>query len=311
MPTEAPRRSSVESLLGVSLTPTPEMAERIIKDLSVSRIAMNPKQPRTQFNDESLQELAQSIKSNGLLEPIIVRKAGKSAKLALDGQPADFELIAGERRIRAHKLLGLETIKAIVREVADKDMHLLALIENLQREDLSVLDRAIGVVQFAEEVGGVEEAATKLGMSRRNAFRYAKIGKAPQDVLAIVKENSLDLWSSELLISIEERLKGGENREYFLKTALKNGKDRASIEAISQQMNIPVHSPKSPPAKNPDASAKLAPKQNPYHVEGNTVYLSLAFQKGKTLSAQEKKSIVFSAQKFLRDAGAKKVDIRF
>jgi len=315
MPTETPRRSSIESLIGLPLSAVQGSVAtgEKIQEIPLTQIAPNPAQPRTEFPEDTLQELADSIKVNGLLEPIVVRPANPSAKLAPGGESINFEIVAGERRFRAHKLLGQPSIKAVVKEVSDKDMRLLALLENLQREDLSVLDRGRGVVQLAEELGGVEEAAAKLGMSRRSAFRYAKIGRAAEEVLNIIRTNKLDLWSCELLVTLEEESQKGGKRDLFLKAALATGKDRSSLETIGRNILGEKAAPAPAGEKEIDEkpSANLAQPTTPYWTKGDRSGLSLELTKGKPLSIKDKKTFSFAAQKFFREAGAKKVDIRF
>ncbi len=314
MPTETRRRSSVESLLGVPLSPipgTPIPGERV-QDIPLSGIVPNPAQPRTEFNDETLQELANSIKVNGLLEPIIVRPIKSSATMALEGEKA-FEIVAGERRYRAHKLLELDTIKAIVRDVTDRDMRLLALLENLQREDLSVLDRAKGVVQLAEELGGVEEAADHLGMSRRNAFRLAKIGRASPELLSIIRANGLDLVSSELFVNLGKQAEEKGVTDLFLKKAAVEAKDKSSLEVLSTVIfgggEVVATQSQKMGGEKPSAIMALTPSL--YWTKMDKSGLTLEITKGKTLSAKEKQSFISAAQRFFREAGAKKVDIRF
>lgn len=314
MPTETRRRSSVESLLGVPLSPmpgAPTFGERV-QDIPLSEIVPNPAQPRTEFNEETLQELANSIKVNGLLEPIILRPTKSSATMAQEGGNA-FEIVAGERRYRAHKILGLDTVKAIVREVTDRDMRLLALLENLQREDLSVLDRAKGVVQLAEELGGVEEAADHLGMSRRNAFRLAKIGRASQALLDIIRTNGLDLVASELFVNLGKQADEKGVTDLFLKKAAIEAKDKSSLEVMSAAIfgggEVVATQSHQPVGGKPSATMALTP--TPYWTKMDKSGLTLEITKGKTLSAKEKQTFVSAAQKFFREAGAKKIDIRF
>ena len=106
--------------------------ESDIKEIKISEIRSNPYQPRKTFNDESLQELASSIKEHGIIQPIIVKKSIKG-----------YELVAGERRTKASKLAGFETIPAIVKDFDDNQMMELALVENIQREDLNPIDEAL------------------------------------------------------------------------------------------------------------------------------------------------------------------------
>ena len=127
-----------------------------IKQINLSEIRSNPYQPRTYFNEEALNELAESIKIHGVVEPIIVKKSIKG-----------YELVAGERRTKASRLAGLETIPAVVKDFTDQEMMDIAILENIQREDLSPLELAEGFKKYIETTGmSQEEVAKKFGKSR-------------------------------------------------------------------------------------------------------------------------------------------------
>lgn len=147
--------------------------------LKVEEIQPNPRQPRLEFDPEALQDLASSIKEQGVLQPILVRP--------VQGGAHGYELVAGERRLRASKLAGLETIPALLREVTDEQSLALALIENLQRENLNALEEAKGLEQLLETFSLSQEAlAQKVGKSRSavaNSLRLLQLPQAIQDSL--------------------------------------------------------------------------------------------------------------------------------
>ena len=125
-------------------------------ELELDSIVPGPMQPRTQFDDESLGHLAESIKSHGIVQPVLVRRVGDH-----------YELVAGERRWRAAKLAGLRTSAAVVKEIADKDLSEVALIENIQREDLNPIEEAQAYSKLSETVGLTQEAlAERVGRDR-------------------------------------------------------------------------------------------------------------------------------------------------
>ena len=127
-----------------------------IKQIKLSEIRSNPYQPRTYFNEEALNELAESIKIHGVVEPIIVKKSIKG-----------YELVAGERRTKASRIAGLETIPAVVKDFTDQEMMDIAILENIQREDLSPLELAEGFKKYIDTTGmSQEEVAKKFGKSR-------------------------------------------------------------------------------------------------------------------------------------------------
>jgi len=150
--------------------------ERILK-ISPDRIKMNPQQPRKNFTDAALNDLAESIKEHGIIQPLVVTRQGQ-----------DFELIAGERRLRSAKLAGLKEVPVIVREEKEQKKLELALIENLQREDLNPLETAFAYQRLIAEFNITqEEAAHKVGKARSsvaNALRLLTLPAAAQEALA-------------------------------------------------------------------------------------------------------------------------------
>lgn len=144
--------------------------------VSIEKIHPNPNQPRTHFNETQLQELSESIKENGVLQPLLVRKKG-----------AEYEIIAGERRYQASKLAGLEELPVIVKDVDDQKMLELALIENLQRSDLNPIEEARGYKQLLKESGMTQEALSKAVSKSRsaitNSLRLLDLPEAVQQLL--------------------------------------------------------------------------------------------------------------------------------
>ncbi|MFO7973325.1 MAG: ParB/RepB/Spo0J family partition protein, partial [Candidatus Hydrogenedentota bacterium] len=153
----------------------------------------NPKQPRVHFDEESLEELSASIRRNGLQEPVIVRKAGD-----------DYELVSGERRIRAAVMADLETIPAICREVSDADMLKLGLIENIQREDLNPIELAHGYKQLIDEFHWTqEELADQVGKKRATVTNTLRLLNLPEAVQARVADGSIAMGHARALLGIE------------------------------------------------------------------------------------------------------------
>lgn len=137
--------------------------------LSVADIDTNPFQPRTVFPEEEIQSLAASIKENGLIQPITVRKAANGR----------YEIVHGERRWRAHKLLGLASIEAFIVHLDDQQMAVLALVENIQRADLADYDAGKAMVQITSAFATKSAMATALGISREDLYRYLSFGDLP------------------------------------------------------------------------------------------------------------------------------------
>lgn len=147
--------------------------------IPVAKIRRNPWQPRKEFNEAKLRELADNIKEVGLLQPVLVRRS-KSA----DGQEEGFELIAGERRFRAHQLNGYDEIKALVTEASDADMAVMALTENISREDLSDYEIGIALRRAESEFPDRKRMAEAMGLSRSQLYRYLAFDSLPDFMLA-------------------------------------------------------------------------------------------------------------------------------
>jgi ParB family transcriptional regulator, chromosome partitioning protein len=162
--------------------------------ISIKNVQPNPHQPRRHFNEATLAELAASIKSAGLIQPIIVRPAG-------DG----YELIAGERRLRAAQLAGLTDIPAIVRQVDSTAQAQLALIENIQREDLNPLDRAAAYQSLIDQLGLTQnELASRLGEERSSIANFLRLLNLAEPVRALVQSGKLSFGHAKLLAGIDD-----------------------------------------------------------------------------------------------------------
>lgn len=167
------------------------------QELSIDQVEANPMQPRTIFHDESLEELAESIKAVGLVQPVIVRKTGDR-----------YELVAGERRWRAARLAGLVKIPAVIRDAGDAEALELALIENINREDLNAIDTARAYANLQEEFGSTQvELAQKLGRSRSAIANTIRLLELPDDVQALIETGKLSEGHGRALLSISDRLK--------------------------------------------------------------------------------------------------------
>ena len=166
-------------------------------ELKIDEIKANPYQPRKNFNEEALNELAQSIKQHGVFQPILVRKA-------YDG----YELVAGERRLRAAKLAGLETIPAIVSELDERAMMEISLLENTQREDLSAIEEAQAYQQLIQKLNYTqEELASRVNKSRTYVTNSLRLLKLPNSVQELVKEGRLSQGQARTLLALDDDLK--------------------------------------------------------------------------------------------------------
>jgi len=182
----------LEALISQDLRESVSETERV-KDLDLERIDPNPHQPRAHFDGEHLKELAESIKLNGVLQPIVVRRSGDR-----------YQLILGERRLRAAKLAGKGTIPAIVRELDDAESLRHALMENLQREDLNPMEEARGYEALKDEFGlSVNDIAGMIGKNRSTVANSLRLLNLPAVVKALIVEGKLTAGHARALLAIE------------------------------------------------------------------------------------------------------------
>lgn len=172
------------------LTETPK--EEIIK-VKLDELRSNPYQPRQVFNEEALQELADSIKEHGVFQPIIIKKSIKG-----------YEIIAGERRVKASKLAGLDEIPAIVRDFTDEEMMEIALLENLQRENLNPMEESRAYKKLIETLNITqEELAKKLGKSRSYITNMIGLQKLPSSIQTMISDNKMSMGHARVLSKLE------------------------------------------------------------------------------------------------------------
>ncbi len=165
-----------------------------IMELNLDDLRPNPYQPRKIFKDEALQELSDSIKEHGVFQPIIVKKSIKG-----------YEIIAGERRVRASKLAGLTKIPAIIREFTDAQMMEIALLENLQRENLNVIEEAVAYKSMLEKLNLTqEELSKKVGKSRSHITNILGLLRLPKSVQKMVINGELTMGHARMLSKLED-----------------------------------------------------------------------------------------------------------
>ena len=165
-------------------------------EIPLSEITPNPHQPRRQFNESSLAELAASLKTNGLIQPIVVRQ--------VDGK---FQLVAGERRLRAAKLAGLSAIPAIVRDIDAYRQAQMALVENIHREDLNPMDRASAYRALMDQLGLTQaELAHRLGEDRSSIANFLRLNELAEPVKQLVRDGTLSLGHAKVLAGVADVL---------------------------------------------------------------------------------------------------------
>ena len=190
--------------------------------LRTDELTPNPVQPRKRFDDESLEELSGSIKSYGILNPLTVRlRCGK------------YELVAGERRLRAAKLAGLEEVPCILIDVNMEDASLIALVENLQRRDLDFIEEAPGISQLIRMFGmSQEEAARRIGKSQSAVANKLRLLKLPSDVLESLRQNGLTERHGRALLRLPNPVAQRAALEYIVDNGLTVAATDAYIDAL-------------------------------------------------------------------------------
>lgn len=165
-----------------------------INEISLDEIETNPYQPRSYFDKEALQELSESIKVQGIIQPITVRRLDKNK----------YQLISGERRLQASKLAGLKTVPAYIRTADDQQMLEMALIENIQRENLNAIEIALSYQRLLSEVGlKQEELGDRVGKNRTTVNNYLRLLKLPPDIQIALRDNRISMGHARAIINIE------------------------------------------------------------------------------------------------------------
>ncbi|MCU4165295.1 ParB/RepB/Spo0J family partition protein [Carboxylicivirga caseinilyticus] len=166
-----------------------------INEIEVTKIEANPWQPRTKFDEERLQELAASIKEIGIIQPLTLRKIGKDR----------YQLIAGERRFRASKIAGLEKVPAYIRTADDDTMLEMALVENIQREDLDPIEVAISYQRLIEECKLTQESMSeRVGKKRSTITNYLRLLKLPAEVQLGLVSKQIGMGHARAIVSVED-----------------------------------------------------------------------------------------------------------
>ena len=161
----------------------------------VDELQANQYQPRREFDDHALQELSASIRANGIIQPLVVRR----------GPKGEYQLIAGERRLRAAKMAGLKTVPIVIRRSTDREALELALIENIQRENLNCIDEALAYFQLMQDFQLTqEEVATRVGKDRATVANYLRLLRLPQQIIEDLKLQILSFGHGKALLGIEE-----------------------------------------------------------------------------------------------------------
>lgn len=193
--------------------------EEAVQDIPVKECRPNPYQPRKTFHADAIEELKESIIQHGILQPIIVRKSIKG-----------YEIVVGERRFRAAKEAGLEAIPAVVRELTDENMMELALLENLQREDLTPVEEAQAYSNLMKELGMTQEQLSKrLGKSRPHIANIVRLLSLPESVSALINNGELSMGHGRALLGLK-------NKEHLMPLVEKIRKEGLNVRQVEQMI---------------------------------------------------------------------------
>jgi len=195
-------------------------ADQVVQMVPITQILPNQYQPRKRFSEEELNSLAESIRQNGILQPILVRRKG-------DGI---YELIAGERRFRAAKLANLSTVPVIIRNSKDDESTVLALVENIQRKDLNPMEEAKSYTQLIEEFGLTQEmVAERVGRERSSVANILRLVYLPNEIQLFIENEQLTLGHAKVILGIQ-------NPQTKIEVANKIIRDQLSVRAVEQMI---------------------------------------------------------------------------
>ena len=194
-----------------------------MSEISLSEIEVNPFQPRQHFDQEALKELAESINVHGIIQPITVRKLARN----------QYQLISGERRYQASKLAGLKSIPAYVRSANDQQMLEMALIENIQRENLNPIEISLSYQRLITECSlRQDELGERVGKNRSTVTNYLRLLKLPPDIQIALRDNRLSMGHARAIISIENP----ESQLYIFKRIIAEDLSVRKVEELTRQL---------------------------------------------------------------------------
>jgi ParB family chromosome partitioning protein len=212
-------------------------AEDELRELEIDLISRGPWQPRTHFDEEALQELAESIRSQGVVQPIVVRASGNN----------NFEIVAGERRWRAAQLVGLDRVPAVVKHFDDQTAAAVSLIENIQRENLNPLEESVALQRLIDEFEMThQEVADTVARSRAAVSNLLRLQELNNDVKALLEDRSIEMGHARALLGVSGITQSKLARE----TAKKGLSVRETEQLVRKTLNPPKKSQK--PAKDAD-----------------------------------------------------------
>ncbi len=224
--------AGVDALLSARPKPVAESDDSGLQDIPLDKLRPSPYQPRTQFDDQAIETLAASLKEQGAIQPILVRQAG--------GQ---YELIAGERRVRAARAAGLESLPAIVRDLSDDEAATVTLIENIQREDLNPIDEAQALRGLADRLNQThEQVAERVGRARATVTNLIRLLELCPEVQQLVRDGKISMGHARVLVPLPA------NRQKKLAQAILD----EDLSVRETERRTKKTKPSSPPEPDPD-----------------------------------------------------------
>ena len=237
--------------VSVKATPMNQMAQ-----IAISQIIPNPTQPRTQFDNEALQELASSIRELGIIQPITVKRDGER-----------YIIISGERRWRASQMVGMETLPAYIREADDENLHAMALVENIQRQDLNAIEIALSMQRLIEECGLTQEAmADKVGKKRSTVSNYMRLLSLPAEVQLALKEGLITMGHAKAIAGID-----AERQVWALKRCLKKALSVRQTEELARKIAQNKSVEAVSEEEYPESYSRLVEQLEPYFSENISI----------------------------------------
>jgi len=227
-------------------TPAAPPEPSALRDIPIADITSNPFQPRKNFKPDELKELQESLSGSGLLQPVTVRPSSRGK---------GFELIAGERRLRAATNLGWSTIPAVVKEMSDQEILTLALVENLQRSDLDPIEEAEGYNQLIRDFGYTQQTvASMVGKDRSTVANVIRMLQLPQAVLDLIQQGHLSAGQARPLLGLEDNARITE----FARQAVHDGWSAREVERRVRESGKPIApGSKGRPRKSDDRPAEV------------------------------------------------------
>lgn len=238
---EADEKLEVDIPVAIQGSAPPSKPAGGIAEIPVAEIETNPFQPRTHFDEDALLELAESIRVHGIIQPITVRRLSQN----------QYQLISGERRFQASKLAGLEMIPAYIRSADDQQMLEMALIENIQRENLNAIEIALSYQRLISECHlKQEELGERVGKNRATVTNYLRLLKLPPDIQIAVRDNKLSMGHARAIINVENP----EQQLYIFKKAVNEELSVRKVEELVREVSGKKPEAAPAPAATPSSS---------------------------------------------------------